>query len=228
VPLAVLGNIETFDNNSWLAAASSGHFDPQIYDYRDPLEHGLGTSLFDTMNSGDYDIDFPTAYFQPPPMHLAKGSDLVSMIDRQQQLDVDSGQFLPPATVPAATSSTALNTTQIWYGTPSSAHSVAAGALGGEDLTLAYSHPRQKLVNCDKVRSGDVDMDALCSDLAKKATCKGYGPEVDQQDFKQIVNKYVLGPGGCADSPEKSTSMAKRGAAGGGRGAAGVNLSLTG
>ncbi|KAH6647634.1 transcription factor PAP1-domain-containing protein [Truncatella angustata] len=54
----------------------------------------------------------------------------------------------------------------------------------------------ERLQNCPKVQSGDIDLDGLCSDLQKKAKCGGTGAVVDEKDFKAVMSKH-LGP--CPD-----------------------------
>ncbi|KAI1437115.1 transcription factor PAP1-domain-containing protein [Xylaria sp. CBS 124048] len=49
----------------------------------------------------------------------------------------------------------------------------------------------EKLQDCPKVQSGDLDLDGLCSDLQKKAKCGGTGAVVDEKDFKAVVSKYL-------------------------------------
>ncbi|KAK8069746.1 bZIP transcription factor [Apiospora phragmitis] len=51
----------------------------------------------------------------------------------------------------------------------------------------------EKLQNCPKVQSGDIDLDGLCSDLQKKAKCGGTGAVVDETDFKAVMKKHLGG-----------------------------------
>ncbi|KAM0817019.1 putative BZIP domain-containing protein [Seiridium cardinale] len=57
----------------------------------------------------------------------------------------------------------------------------------------------ERLQNCPKVQSGDIDLDGLCSDLQKKAKCGGTGAVVDEKDFKAVMTKH-LGP--CPDNQQ--------------------------
>lgn len=59
----------------------------------------------------------------------------------------------------------------------------------------------EKLQNCPKVQTGDIDLDGLCSDLQKKAKCGGSGAVVDENDFKAVMTKH-LGAGGCPTHSE--------------------------
>ncbi|KAI4598205.1 DNA-binding transcription factor yap1 [Pestalotiopsis sp. 9143b] len=54
----------------------------------------------------------------------------------------------------------------------------------------------ERLQNCPKVQTGDIDLDGLCSDLQKKAKCGGTGAVVDEKDFRAVMTKH-LGP--CPD-----------------------------
>ncbi|KAH8666382.1 transcription factor PAP1 [Xylariales sp. PMI_506] len=59
----------------------------------------------------------------------------------------------------------------------------------------------ERLQNCPKVQTGDIDLDGLCSDLQKKAKCGGTGAVVDEKDFKAVMAKH-LGP--CPDTMNKA------------------------
>lgn len=49
----------------------------------------------------------------------------------------------------------------------------------------------EKLQACPMAQNGDFDLDALCSDLTKKAKCSGNGPVVGEADFNTILQKYM-------------------------------------
>lgn len=51
----------------------------------------------------------------------------------------------------------------------------------------------EKLQACPNAQSGEFDLDALCSDLTKKAKCSGNGPIVGEADFNTILKKYMGG-----------------------------------
>lgn len=51
----------------------------------------------------------------------------------------------------------------------------------------------EKLQACPNAQSGEFDLDALCSDLTKKAKCSGNGPVVGEADFNTILKKYMGG-----------------------------------
>lgn len=48
-----------------------------------------------------------------------------------------------------------------------------------------------KLRSCSSVQNQEIDMDALCSDLQKKAKCSGYGAVVDEKEFKSVLKKHL-------------------------------------
>lgn len=51
----------------------------------------------------------------------------------------------------------------------------------------------EKLQACPNAQNGEFDLDALCSDLTKKAKCSGNGPVVGEADFNTILKKYMGG-----------------------------------
>jgi len=48
-----------------------------------------------------------------------------------------------------------------------------------------------KLRSCPSVQNQEIDMDALCSDLQKKAKCSGHGAVVDEKEFKSVLKKHL-------------------------------------
>ncbi|ORY61316.1 transcription factor PAP1-domain-containing protein [Pseudomassariella vexata] len=65
---------------------------------------------------------------------------------------------------------------------------IVAGANG---RLLTCNNIWEKLQNCPKVQTGDIDLDGLCSDLQKKAKCGGSGAVVDEKDFKAVMTKHL-------------------------------------
>ena len=189
----------------WLAKQNGGTFDPQIFgDYRDPQGNGFdetnifgggggGESLFDGSLFPDLDADFSTQFFAPAaaalpetPNRAAKKPDLIAQIDAMNNSEMSPGNDS------AGMKSPAFSTAQIWY---------VMTADGPKTSAQSLTFARQQLSSCRKVQSGEVDMDALCSELAQKATCTGHGPEVEEKMFHRIVNKYV--PSCPADGGKK-------------------------
>lgn len=64
---------------------------------------------------------------------------------------------------------------------------------------------RERLQNCEKVQSGDFDLDGLCSELQKKAKCSGSGAVVEESEFHSVMRKYL----GKTDEDIARCSMAK-------------------
>ncbi|KAK1832401.1 transcription factor PAP1-domain-containing protein [Podospora conica] len=67
----------------------------------------------------------------------------------------------------------------------------------------------KKLVNCEKTKNADFDLDGLCKDLSSKAKCSGNGEGttvVDQKAFKEVMKKYLGDECGeeCAEDMAKS------------------------
>ncbi len=63
---------------------------------------------------------------------------------------------------------------------------------------------RDRLSNCPQVKSGDFDLDGLCSDLRKKAKCTGSGPMVNQDDFHKVMMAH-LNKGEAGKKPDPPT-----------------------
>lgn len=67
-------------------------------------------------------------------------------------------------------------------------------------LTHYSKTNRDRLQDCERVKSGDFDLDGLCKDLQSKARCSGGGPVVDEETFGQVVKKYLGDSAGCLES----------------------------
>jgi len=63
----------------------------------------------------------------------------------------------------------------------------------GEDTTqmLTCTNMWEKIQACPRVQNGEVDMDALCSQLQQKAKCSGDGPVIQEKDFKDVINSVL-------------------------------------
>lgn len=62
-----------------------------------------------------------------------------------------------------------------------------------EKTAMSCNQIWEKLQACPTAQSGEFDLDALCSDLTKKAKCSGNGPVVGEADFDTILKKYMGG-----------------------------------
>lgn len=67
----------------------------------------------------------------------------------------------------------------------------------------------EKLQACPNAQNGDFDLDALCSDLTKKAKCSGNGPVVGEADFNTILQKYMGDDGASCVASKLGISVEK-------------------
>lgn len=163
-----------FGNNGldWLAQQNGGQFDPQLFGgYREPQQNIMANPSFDDFFTDAFDADFLTPFNTAPNPNLSKKGNLIAEIDAKQN-DVDD---LPPAT------SKNIKAHEVWY---VEQQFQSAGSY-------ANYLSREKLQECPKAQSGDIDLDGLCSELTKKAKCSGSGPVVGEVDFDTILKKYM-------------------------------------
>lgn len=174
----------TFDatNFDWLAQQNGGQFDPQLFGgYREPQDNILANATFDdTFFNDAFDADFTTPFNVAPSPKPAK-KNICAEIDARKEEDDNI--------IVANVNGKLLTCNNIWY---------TAQFETNESMKLTF--PRERLQNCPKVQSGDIDLDGLCSDLQKKAKCGGTGAVVDEKDFKAVMTKH-LGP--CPDEEKK-------------------------
>lgn len=164
-----------FGNNGldWLAQQNGGQFDPQLFGgYREPQQNIMANPSFDDFFTDAFDADFLTPFNTAPNPNLAKKSNLIAEIDAKQN-DVDD---LPPAT------SKNIKAHEVWY---------VLQNTQSQSGSRANQLHREKLQECPKAQSGDIDLDGLCSELTKKAKCSGSGPVVGEVDFDTILKKYM-------------------------------------
>ena len=173
------------DFSKWLPQPDF-QFDPHLFgDYRESQE-GLFSSAFDDSFINDaLDVDFITPYNLPlsslaQQQPTAPKKDLIAEIDAAKDADE-----LP------TTDGSELDCSKIWYVPFLCSYS------SSEPLTIS----RERLQNCPKVQSGDFDLDALCADLQKKARCNGHGAVVAEEDFDQVIKKWL-----CKDKDGKQDS----------------------
>lgn len=164
-----------FGNNGldWLAQQNGGQFDPQLFGgYREPQQNIMSNTSFDDFFTDAFDADFLTPFNTAPSPNLAKKNNLIAEIDAKQN-DVDDG---PPA------ARKNIKAHEVWYGFQ---HTQPPLFTDSNHLN------REKLQECPKAQSGDIDLDGLCSELTKKAKCSGSGPVVGEVDFDTILKKYM-------------------------------------
>ena len=159
-------------NFDWLAQQNGGQFDPQLFgDYREPQNNVLANPSFDDFFNDAVDNDFFTPFnMGPNPVDVGK-TNLIDEIDAQK------------SAVHEEPEKTAMSCNQIWYVSSPVSRKVARS----DHIN------REKLQACPTAQSGEFDLDALCSDLTKKAKCSGNGPVVGEADFDTILKKYMGG-----------------------------------
>lgn len=162
-----------FGNNSLdlLSQQNGGQFDPQLFGgYREPQDNILTNPSFDEFFNDALDADFFTPYNAAPSPNLTKKNNLIEQIDAKQDAVEDDKAFKTA------------NCNEIWYVSVIKPH-----------VHDSYTNlpNREKLQECPSARSGDFDLDGLCSELTKKAKCSGYGPVVGEGDFNTILQKYM-------------------------------------
>lgn len=172
------GNFDA-NNFDWLSQQNGGQFDPQLFGgYREPQDNILANATFDdTFFNDAFDADFTTPFNMAPTSPKPAKKNICAEIDARKE-DED--------TIVANVNGKLLTCNNIWYVS-------VDGLISTHSLTLN----RERLQNCPKVQSGDIDLDGLCSDLQKKAKCGGTGAVVDEKDFKAVMSKH-LGP--CPDN----------------------------
>jgi AP-1-like factor len=172
-------DFSSFDVNNfdWLAQQNGGQFDPQLFGgYREPQENILANATFDDSFFNDaFEADFITPYNVAPSPKAAK-KDLCAEIDARKENE---------DTIITTSNGKLLTCNNIWY--------VPVAHLPPHHTLIRN---RERLQDCPKVQSGDIDLDGLCSDLQKKAKCGGTGAVVDETDFRAVMVKH-LGEGVC-------------------------------
>ena len=161
-----------FDINGidWMAQQNGGAFDPVLYgDYRDPQDNILSNNAFgDFFNDAFPSQDFGTPYYTgdaPPTKDLVQETEVRKSAGlRRLGPEDDRKKFL------------ACN--KIWF-----VHRVLTTAV----LDLLTLRIRDRVQSSEKVRSGEADMDDLCSQLKSKARCSGTEAVIDEDDIDRIL-----------------------------------------
>lgn len=155
-------------------------FDPQLFgDYREPQNNVLNNGFDDWVTYDAGDADFLTSYnllptapglLPPQPEAEAQPAkkDLITQIDEVNASDDGPGEQL--------------DCNKIWYDHVEKVLEV---------VTFTNNFNRDKLRSCPSVQNQEIDMDALCTDLQKKAKCSGYGAVVDEKEFKSVLKKHL-------------------------------------
>jgi AP-1-like factor len=166
-----------FDNTNfdWLAQQNGGQFDPQLFgDYREPQNNVLANPSFDDFFNDTAENDFFTPFNVPPVPESGLKKNICDVIDAQKDTVHEEPNQVDKAN---------MSCNQIWY-------VVLCDYFA---RTLTDNLNREKLQACPNAQNGEFDLDALCSDLTKKAKCSGNGPVVGEADFNTILKKYMGG-----------------------------------
>lgn len=159
----------------WLAQQNGGQFDPVLFgDYRDPqdsvLNNNYGEFFNDAFPLQDFGSPYNTGEVASPPQKR----DLMQEIEIQQ----NGG---PEDVVPGETQKY-LSCDKIW-----SVQSQNFACSCPTDASVC----RERVKSSEKVQSGEVDMDDLCSQLKSKAKCSGSGAVIDQRDVDRILGPAI-------------------------------------
>lgn len=155
-----------FHGIDFLAQQNGGQFDPVLFgDYRDSQDNILNSSFGDFFNDAFIAQDFAQPYntgdlfTEPKPAQSAVNAVKEGAVDPIKQCDVAQNANDDPTEVVVAKPKQFLTCDKIW----------------------------DRVQTSDKVTSGAVEMDDLCSQLKAKAKCSGKGAVIDQDDVDRIL-----------------------------------------
>ena len=176
-----------FNGIDYLAQQNGGQFDPVLFgDYRDPQDNIMNSAFGDFFNDAFLNQDFNSQYnvgdlsnspsSANPPPSAAQKVDPLTQCDAAQKVNDDPEkprQFL--------------TCDKLWLVLiiltiePIDHYKTARFA------DHFFFPRRDRVQNSEKITSGLVDMDDLCSQLKSKARCSGTGAVVDQADVDAIL-----------------------------------------
>jgi AP-1-like factor len=168
--------IDDFQNFDWLSQQNGGQFDPVLFaDYREPQ---------DAILSQDFGSFFDDAFpFASPDLSLsttnAPKSDQVAGLP----LSVDDDEV-----VPGEDRSKMLNCTRIWLVTSLFISALQKQTSRQQPTNFIYCY-RDRLQSMEKFRSGELDIDTLCTELRDKARCSETGVVVEEKDVEEIMTR---------------------------------------
>lgn len=164
----------------WLASQNGGAFDPVLFaDYRDPQESIMNGGFGDFFNDAFPSLDgvtSPAITSQEPNTYLPRKRDLLQEIETQSEKE--------PEVVPGETRKQFLTCNMLWYVCAAPCPDTLPTRC---ILDILTSLCRDRVQRSQKVQSGEVDMDDLCSQLKSKAKCSGSGAVIDQKDVDAIL-----------------------------------------
>lgn len=175
----------------WLAQQNGGQFDPVLFgDYRDPQDNIMNTNLGDFFNDAFLTQDFSTPFntgeitMSPQPAPEQQPAALAQP-DPIRQCEAAQNANDDPAAKFKQNLPQFLSCDKVW---------LAIHASNLSDLSLTYATTcRDRVQRSEKVTSGQLDMDDLCSQLKSKARCSGKGAVVDEADVDAILGPSSTG-----------------------------------
>lgn len=170
------GQTPNYDYNSldWFAAQNNNAFDPQLFgDYRESQDSILSNTLYD-------DTFFNEAFALPADMNTFNFDPSVAV--------ASPDEIAHPDTCPKK-------------GLMAQIDDKLAGNDDDEEVVpsdgnmLTCTTMWDKIQSCPRVQNGEIDMDALCTELQSKAKCSGEGPVIQEKEFKEVLNTMFLAKG---------------------------------
>ncbi|KAL8822389.1 MAG: hypothetical protein Q9191_006873 [Dirinaria sp. TL-2023a] len=165
-PAVVKSPANDFNGIDFLAQQNGGQFDPVLFgDYRDSQDNIVNGSFGDFFNEAYLTQDFSQPYntgdifTEPRPAQSAVNAVKEGAIDPIKQCDVAQNANDDPTEVANPKPKQFLTCDKLW----------------------------ERVHSSDKVTSGAVEMDDLCSQLKAKAKCSGKGAVIDQDDVDRIL-----------------------------------------
>ena len=172
VPSTVLRSpVSDINGIDWMAQQNGGQFDPVLFgDYRDPQDNILNNTFDDLFNSTFPVQDFASPYNTGDALMPEPKRDLMKEIEiRQNGADDDA--------VPAEKPQQFLSCEKLWL----------VFSMCIKEAAPLTTFLRQRVQATDKYKSGEVDMDNLCSELKAKAKCSGKGAVIEESEVDKIL-----------------------------------------
>jgi len=175
----------------YLANQNGGQFDPVLFnDYRETQDAIIGAGDF---TGGFFDDTFtmPTNFnfdLSPQAMTIpqlpvpASKPSLMDQVDAARNGDVGENDGLGslPVNMPAMERSQMMTAHKVW--------SVWSTSRLSYQPLIMY---RTELQSCPKFKSGELDIDSLCSELSKKATCSETGLQIPKDVVEATLWKLA-------------------------------------
>ena len=173
VPSTVLKSpVSDINGIDWLAQQNGGQFDPVLFgDYRDPQDSILNNTFDDFFNDAYPTQDFTSPYNTGSVLIPEPKRDLMKEIEIRQ----DGGD---DEVVSGKQPKEFLGCDKLW------SVDVKPFVAGGIPTNVLY---RDRLRASERYKSGESDMDDLCSQLKSKAKCSGKGAVISQDDVDRIL-----------------------------------------